>query len=124
MHDERYEEVRKQVAIRLVLQGTWVINLIFGLLIVAALAQGIARGNDDLIGPAIFTFLWLTGLVIHGLIAFNLFNKLVDRATHRELEHADFSEKPKRHRLELGEDGELVEIVDEPLEKAKRNENG
>jgi hypothetical protein len=124
MHDEQYESVRKQVMVRLTLQGTFVINLIFGLLIVAALAQDISSGSGDAIGAAFFIFLWLTGLIIHGLLAFNLFNKIVDRTTHHALERADLADKPKRHRLELGEDGELVEVVDEwEDDKEKRGES-
>ena len=120
MHDDQFEAVRQRVVLRLALRLTFFINLIFGLLITAALAQSLSEGNGDLIGAAFFVFLWLTGLFFHGAFAFPLASRFIDRATRREIARDAINEKPKRHRLELDDDGELVEIVGEDEEKVKR----
>lgn len=108
MHDEQYEAVRKQVVRRLVRQLTFFIHLLFFLLVMLSLALRGAMMK----GTWLFALLWGAGLLFHASLAFNLFDTLIERATRRELERRGLKEKPKR-RLELGEDGELVEMIED-----------
>jgi hypothetical protein len=121
MQDKQYEAIRKRVALRLVLQGAFFLNLIFFALVLLLLL----RSGAGIMGTAFFVLIWGAGLLLHAALAFNLLGRLIDRETRRELERAGLAEKPKRHRLELGEDGELVDIVDEwEDEKEKGHANG
>lgn len=110
-----YAAIRRRVARSLIFRLTFFLHLIFFLLIMYVLWLSVGRtfsGEDDF-GALIATFILGNALLFHGALAYNVFGRIVDRQTRRELERADLSEKPKRKRLELTEDGELVELADE-----------
>lgn len=119
MDDERYKAARRRVVERLVLRLTFFFNLIFFLLLMALLWLHVPRSPDALMGSLFVFVLWGFGLLFHGALAFNLFGRFIDRQTRRELERAEAFEKPKRKRLELNEDGELVEVSDETSDEAR-----
>lgn len=125
MDDEQYRAARNKVIGRLGLRATFVLNLLFFLTIILLILRDAPVG-DDAVVAAMFSVVWFGILLIHGGIVFNLFGGLIDRAAQRELERGRLAEKPKRHALELGEDGELVEIVEDwgDSEQAKRRNTG
>ncbi|MBZ0277298.1 MAG: hypothetical protein K8I60_14215 [Anaerolineae bacterium] len=126
MDDEQYRAARNKVIGRLGLRATFVLNLLFFLTIFLLILRDAPVG-DDAVVAAMFSVIWFGILLIHGGIVFNLFGGLIDRAARRELEQATrLAEKPKRHALELGEDGELVEIVEDwgDSEQMKRGNSG
>jgi len=92
MYDEEYTSARKKVVRRLLL-----------------------RAHASMMGMAFFALIWGAGLLFHASLAFNIFGGLIDRATRQELERGGM--KPKRHRLEVGEDGEVMEIVEDEDEQ-------
>lgn len=112
MDDEHYRAARNKVVQRLGIRFSFVFNLVFFLLIFTLILRDRPTG-DDVFGVAIFVLIWGSILLIHGGIAFSLFDRLLDRATRRELERASVHEKPKRNALELGEDGELLDMVED-----------
>lgn len=123
MDDEHYRAARNKVVQWLGIRFSFVFNLIFFLLIFTLILRDRPTG-EDVFGVAIFVLIWGSILLIHGGIAFSLFDRLLDRATQRELERARLAEKPKRHALELGEDGELVDVMADwqPDENLRREE--
>ena len=119
-------EIRKAVETRLRRWGLLALN---GILWVGALKLifGYSQFNDfqgtlaDVVAGMMVIWLALFGL--HALRTFyvELREYLVRRAIEREHRlHTDY-EKPKR--LELGEDGELVEYLDHEDEHAQRSRN-
>lgn len=125
MRDERYEVARKRVVQKLILRATFVFNVIFFILVSAMLLRtsGIDTPDDQL-GAMFFFLIWGSVLLIHGMLAFNLFgllDPLINRLTERELEQIRLAEKPKHREIELGEDGELVDVDDQEqgAQKAK-----
>lgn len=122
MDGSQYQAARRRVVRRFALRLTFVVNLIFFLLVTIQLAFDVLRSPENAIGMAYFLLIWGTFLILHGIVAFNLLGRFIDRATQRELELDHPVEKPKRQRLELDDEGVLIEIVeaDQPLEKAKR----
>ncbi|MCB9450284.1 MAG: hypothetical protein H6672_02530 [Anaerolineaceae bacterium] len=121
MDDKHYQTARNRVIQRLGIRFTFIFNLIFFLLIFTLILRDRPTG-DDVFGVAIFVLIWGSVLLLHGGIAFSLFDRLLDQATLRELDRIDRIEKPKRHALELGEDGELVDVVEDwqQAENARR----
>lgn len=109
MNDEQYRAARYKVIQRFGLRATFVLNLLFFITIFSLILRDSPLGDDAIVAAG-FSVIWVCILLIHGGIVFNLFGGLIDRAAQRELELA---EKPKRHTLALGEDGELVEIVED-----------
>ena len=109
MYDDEYRAARKKVVRRLVLRLTFLVNLAFFSLVLLLLL----RAHASMMGTAFFALIWGAGLLFHASLAFNLFGGLIDRATRQELERGGFKEKPKRHRLEVGEDGEVMEIIED-----------
>jgi hypothetical protein len=112
MDDEHYRAARYRVIQRLGLRATFVLNLLFFITIFSLIIRDSPVG-DDAVVAVLFSIIWVGILLVHGGIVFNLFGGLIDRAAQRELERDRLTEKPKRHALELGEDGELVEIVED-----------
>ncbi|MBZ0281952.1 MAG: hypothetical protein K8L97_14520 [Anaerolineae bacterium] len=119
-NDPQYEAVRQRVLRRLLLRASFIFNLIFTTLITILLLGEWNRDPESHIGVAFFLLIWGSLLILHGTLAFGWFGGLIDRAARRELEREDQPEKPKRHQLELTEDGELLDVVEEDLEPAKR----
>jgi hypothetical protein len=120
MDNRDYEVARRRVVVRFVLRLTFLFNLLFFLLIMLQLGSDIGKNPENILGTAFFVLIWGALLLTHGSLAFNLFGGLIDRAARRELEQQQFTEKPKRHRLELGEDGELNEVIAEwPIDESK-----
>jgi hypothetical protein len=126
MRDEHYEAIRQQVVRRFVLRATFFVDLAFFLLILLLMLQDAAKSPDSLMGIAFFVLIWGTGLLFHAALAFNIFGRWIDRATRRQLERDSLPEKPKRQRMELSDDGELIESddqaqIDEPMKRAGRS---
>lgn len=108
--DDVYEVIRKRVERRFKRRGDFALHLVFFLL--ASLAFWF------LIPMPKTAALWLSaawGLVVVMHLVRLLFDEAQERAIDREVARVQGrdAEKPKREHLELGEDGELVEIVDD-----------
>jgi hypothetical protein len=126
MRDDHYEAIRQQVVRRFVLRATLPFNLAFFLLAMLLLLQHAAETSDGVLGTALFALIWGTVLLLHIGLAFNIFGRWIDRATRRQLERDGLPEKPKRQRMELSDDGELIESddqaqIDEPMKRAGRS---
>ena len=124
MNDDEFRAARRRVVRRYFLRVSFVFNLLFFLLVLVLIAQDDTTASEKLAGGIAFSLIYGAFLLLHGNAAFNPFGKWIDRAARREMEQQNFIEKPKRHHLELGEDGELNEVVDDlPLDnKAKHSE--
>jgi hypothetical protein len=125
MDDHEFKAARRRVMRRYMLRLTFIFNLLFFILILLLIASDPHElPENKLLGGAVFALIWSALLLLHGSLAFNLFGGLIDRAARRELEQHQPEEKPKRYRLELGEDGELNEVMDDwsPDEVEKRRE--
>lgn len=118
-NDPEYEAIRRRVQRRLFLRATFIFNLIFSFLITLLLLPEWNRDEQSRIGVSFFFLIWGALLIAHGATAFGWFRGLIDRAAQRELERESLSEKPKRHQLDLDEDGELLEIVEIDSETEK-----
>ncbi len=118
-NDPEYEAIRRRVQHRLFLRATFIFNLIFSFLITLLLLPEWNRDEQSRIGVSFFFLIWGALLIAHGAAAFGWFRGLIDRAAQRELERESLSEKPKRHQLDLDEDGELLEIVEIDSETEK-----
>ncbi|MBI5670996.1 MAG: hypothetical protein HZC41_23630 [Chloroflexi bacterium] len=118
MDDERYQAARRRVIGRLFWRLTFFLDLIFFLLLMYVLWLSVGRTpeSEDNLGALFATFIFGSGLLVHGALAFNVFGRLIDRATRRELERDQPEEKPKRKRLQLADDGEVVALVDDESE--------
>lgn len=118
MNDEQYSAARRRVVNRLFWRLSFFLDLIFFLLLMLVLWLSVGRTPDteDDLGALFATFIFGSGLVIHGLLAFNVLGSFIEHATRRELERSQPDEKPKRKRLELHNDGELVELTDDGTE--------
>lgn len=121
MDDTRYQAARRRVMLRLIWRLSFVLDVIFFLLLMWVLWLSVSRtpGGEDDIGALFATFIFGSVLLVHGALAFNVFNRLVDRATRRELEASQPPEKPKR--LELSDDGEVLEVVEDDLYTEERH---
>lgn len=121
MDDTRYQAARRRVMVRLMWRLTFVLDLIFFLLLMSVLWLSVGRTPDveDNLGALFATFIFASILLAHGALAFNLFNRVVDRATRRELEASQPAEKPKR--LELTDDGEVLEVMDDETDLRERH---
>jgi hypothetical protein len=123
MDDEQFGAIRRKVVGRLVLQASFVFNMLLFLLCFALLlGQDMLSSTEKAIGLAVFVLTWGTAVLVHGAVAFGLLGRLFDWVAHREVEHQNRVEKPKHRRLELGDDGELIERWDDETqadEKAK-----
>jgi hypothetical protein len=121
MQDIQYEQMRRRVARRMVLRALFIVHLLLFLMVTALMTQQMTS-PENVVGGTIAFLTWGTFVLLHGGLAFNLFGGVIDRATRRELERETLTEKPKRTHVELGDDGELVEVVDEDYvdEKPKR----
>lgn len=113
MDDERYKATRRRVVGLLVIRLVFFGYLIFFLFVMALLWFSDNMTSDRALGAAFGSFMLALPVFVLGLLAFNPLKGLIDRQTRRELERAEVYEKPKRKRLELTEDGELVELADE-----------
>ena len=112
MDDTAYRKARQRVIGRLILQITFVANLLFFLLITLAILAT-SHGSAALIGALVWALIWGTFLAIHAVFAFNLFSRRIDQAVQRELERERPKEKAKHQVMEIGDDGELVDIREE-----------
>ncbi len=104
MDEKQYQKLRDRAITRMVLQGTWIINFIFSAVIIL---ESIQSGHFP--GAVIPILIFSTGVIVHGMAAFNLIDRILDRAVAHELKRYERVEKPKRRTVEIGEDGELVE---------------
>ncbi len=120
MDDPRYQAARRRVLLRLIWRLSFVLDVIFFLLLMWVLWLSVSRtpGGEDDIGALFATFIFGSVLLVHGALAFNVFNRIVDRAARRELETSP-PEKPKR--LELSDDGEVLEVVEDDLYSEERH---
>lgn len=98
---------------RFVLRATFIFNLVFFLFICAILIRDVVLPGGDTAGIAFFLLFWGGGLIVHGAVAFNLFERFIDQAVQKEIERQELKQKPKRQRL--GDDGELVETDDDEV---------
>lgn len=112
MDDPAYKAAQRRVVKHLIMQITFVADVLFVVLI-TAMTFRYSRGPV----PGVLVWLLIGGtlLTIHALFTFDFFKRRIDRAVQRELEREVRKEKPKRQSLKLGEDGELVEIGEEAL---------
>ena len=124
MQNEHYDLILRRVVKRLLLRATFVFNLLFFLLVTTLLFRDVVQYAQDITGPAFFVLIWGSFLILHAALAFNLLGRLVDGRVQKELEREHLKEKPKRQRIRLGDDGELIEAAeDEPLAYAAPNES-
>jgi uncharacterized membrane protein YdjX (TVP38/TMEM64 family) len=114
-----YAAARRKVIWRTILRASFFFDLIFFLLILATLLLNWPANPDNIMGTLFFFFIMGSFLLVHGMVAFNWLGRWLDRATQRELGRGQPSEKAKRTHLELGEDGELVEVDDRWLVEAE-----
>ena len=112
MDDAAYRRARRRVIRRLFLQITFVANLLFFILITLTILAT-SHGSAALIGALVWALIWGTFLAVHGMFAFNLFSRRIDQAVQRELEREAPVEKPKRQYMDIGDDGELVDLREE-----------
>ena len=112
MDDAAYRKARQRVIGRLILQITFVANLLFFILITITILAT-SHGPDALLGALVWALIWGTFLAIHGMFAFNLFRRRIDQAVQRELEREIPKEKAKHQVMEIGDDGELVDTGEE-----------
>ncbi|HVO43843.1 MAG TPA: hypothetical protein VMT34_14535 [Aggregatilineales bacterium] len=118
--EEHYRMIRRRVVRRLFLRITFVLNAVFFAMIMTLLI-GNVRTTEGFLGMAIVALGWGAFLLGHGSLAFNFFGRLIDRAVRREADRDQPLEKPKRQALEFGDDGELVESVqDVPDSEARQ----
>ena len=113
---ELYEIARKRINKRNRLWMIWGADLMLWLAYI-----GVFAGFKDVIPRGIGTtivVIWMGALVLHGIYTSMAQDR--DQAIEGEVERlrqAIYEEKPKR--LELSEDGELVEFEDEPKRKVE-----
>jgi hypothetical protein len=113
MDEEHFRATRHKVAQRLVLRATFAFNaLLFLLCFALLLGQDMLNSLEKAIGLAVFVLTWGSAVLIHGAVAFGLLGKLFDWAARREVDRQNRDEKPKHRRIELGDDGELIERWD------------
>lgn len=116
MQNEHNDAIRRRVVRRFLLRAAFVPNMLFFLLVCTVLFRDVVQTGQDIVGAAFFVLIWGSGLILHAVLAFNLFGRFIDKSVQKELEREGLKEKPKRQRVELGADGELVEVPeDEPL---------
>jgi hypothetical protein len=107
MRDPDYSQTRRQVEKRL--RGRL---LFFANLVVFLLTLALAVRAGSFAGPAFAPVMiaWFALLVYHGVRTFNVWGRVVDAATERELQ-AETPTKAKRSaepsQLTLGDDGEI-----------------
>ncbi len=124
MDDHEFKAARRRVIRRYVLRFSFVFNLVFFLLMLALIITEPTESPQNKVGgAAAFAMIWGTFLLMHGIAAFNLFGGLIDRAARREMEQYQVEEKPKRSRMEIGEDGELTDVIDEWDEVEQKSKN-
>lgn len=109
LDDKTYKELREKVMWRIILRWTWVLNFLFSGMVILLLIQAILEDPSDPLGTAMGILIFASGIIIHGVLAFNVLDRVVDRALAHELKRYGLDEKPKRRTVEVGEDGELVE---------------
>jgi hypothetical protein len=146
MEDERidYEQLRFRVEQKIqrekrqVRIGLLVPNIILFVLfmlvawVLVPRTAGLVLSDDMLALVLILSIGWATGLLLQTVGFYmetdaykrRLSKRYMAQEVADEMARLDSYEvaKPKRGRLELGEDGELIEIVDEDEEKLKRSE--
>jgi len=118
MDDPAYQEARRRVLQRLIMRIAFGANAVF---FTAVLIEILTSSRDRVMGGIIWSAFWGTILVVHAIVAFNLFRQRIDRAVLREMELQRLSEKPKRQQLSLGEDGELVDAQAERQDFAEES---
>jgi hypothetical protein len=111
MDDAAYRRTRRRVMRRLLLQITFVANVLFFILTTVAILT--SPKPDAGLGVLFWALIWGTILAIHGMFAFNLFSRRIDQAVQRELEREAPREKRKHQVMEIGDDGELVDTGEE-----------
>jgi hypothetical protein len=111
MDDAAYRRARRRVIGRLILQITFVANVLFFILTSIAILR--SSGSADLGGFLFWVLIWGTVMAIHAMFAFNPFRRRFDQAVQRELEREAPVEKPKHQYVDIGDDGELVDLREE-----------
>ncbi len=114
MQNDHYNSVRHDIVKRLVLQATFVINLLLFLLVLIVLTRDAVLPGRDATGLMFFLLTAGIGLMIHATFAFDLFERFIDWAVQKVLARESVKEKRKPKYIALGDDGELVE-TEEPL---------
>ncbi len=125
MEHQEYQSVRRRVARQFALKASFFFNVAFFLMVMFAILTDSKNADNNILGAAIFAVFWGGVLLAHGNAAFNWFGGMIDRATHKEMERQWEEEKPKRQRLAISDDGELVDLEETELldDKPKRSES-
>ncbi len=130
MDDAAYRAARRRVIRHLILQITFVANVLFYLLttiliLITPSKYGVTDvPGSTVAGALVWSVIWGTILFIHAMFAFDLFRGRIDRAVQRELQREALKEKPKRQVVGLGEDGELIDVEEEaPLARRSGGES-
>jgi hypothetical protein len=116
MFYETEEEIRRRITRRYQRRLWFFIHLFLTLPIGLLLDSFRFYGR---FGSSFLLAMWFAGLFIHGIILY--INGAKERAIQREIERQQhlalqLSGKPKRSsRLSIGEDGELLDVVDEGI---------
>ncbi|MCA9902698.1 MAG: hypothetical protein KC547_02480 [Anaerolineae bacterium] len=121
MEDQEYQNVRSRVARQLALKASFFFNVAFFLMVMFAILSDSKSADNNLLGAAVFAVFWGGIVLAHGNAAFNWFGGMIDRATRKEIERQWEDEKPKRQRLAISDDGELVDLEDVDHPEAKSN---
>jgi hypothetical protein len=76
-----------------------------------------------LLGLLFWVLIWGTVMAIHAMFAFDPFRRRFDQAVQRELERETPVEKPKHQYVDIGDDGELVDLREEApaARRSRRN---
>jgi len=123
MDNIAYRAARRRVMRRFFLQISFVANMLFFILVTLEIIR--QSDPDLLLELLIWVVIWGTILVGHAMLAFNLLGKRIHRATMHELERETPQEKPKRHYVEISDDGELLDVgVDAPAAMQHTSKNG
>lgn len=104
LDEKQYQKLRDRAITRLVLRWTWIINFVFSAVIIL---ESIRSG--DFPGALMPILIFSSGVILHGMVAFNLLDRMLDQAVEHEIKRYQQFEKPKRRSIEIGEDGELFE---------------
>ncbi len=120
MDDSTYRTARRRVVRRLIMQITFAADLLFFILITLDI---LLSPKHDVVGALTWALIWGVVLAIHAMFTFDLFSRRIHQATLRELDRERMQEKPKRQQLELGDDGELVDLQDDALVARHSNTN-
>ena len=86
---------------------TFVGDLLFVILVTGLILT--SGKPDSAAGVLVWLVMGGTVLAVHALFTFNIFRRYIDQMAQREMARDEPYEKPKRHAMEISDDGELVE---------------